>query len=152
MGTTFKIYLPVGDNNRYANDTGSDEEEKDLQGTETVLLVEDNPDVRDMTHRILEKLGYRVYTAESPEIALGILTDQNRNIELLLTDVVMPGMNGRQLYQEALRHHSNLRVLYMSGYTENVIAHRGVLDEGIHYIQKPFTSRDLAFRIREAFR
>lgn len=148
-GTTFKICLPVADK--------AEVEEKkikktasDLHGTETILIVEDNDQVRHMAQAILERQGYTVVTAKDGDQALSILTSIESPVHLLLTDVVMPVMNGRDLYTRAAEIRPDLKVLYMSGYTGDVIAHRGVLEQGIHFIRKPFSVFSLGSKVREA--
>lgn len=119
-------------------------------GRETVLLVEDEPAVLDLGRLMLEALGYRVLTAQSPKEAAGIAHQHAGEVHLLMTDVVMPEMNGRELAEKLTTIYPNLRCLFTSGYTANVIAHRGVLDEGVQVIQKPFSMKDLAAKVREA--
>ena len=148
-GTTFKVYLPIPKDAR----TESEAEKKpitNLNGTENILLVEDNEQVRDLVETVLKRYGYTILAASSGEDALKIMETDSSRLDLLLTDVVMPGLNGRELFEIAVKRHPDIKVLYMSGYTENVIAHRGVLDEGILFIQKPFTAQGLALRVREA--
>jgi two-component system, cell cycle sensor histidine kinase and response regulator CckA len=147
-GTTFKVYLPVSDASGAAVGT-TETSVEDLQGTETVLLVEDNQQVRDLGYQALTVFGYRVLVAQDGEEALDKLSSYRETIHLLLTDVIMPGMNGRELYEKAIEILPELRVLYMSGYTDNVIAHHGVLKEGVQLIQKPFSVVGLATKVRE---
>jgi len=148
-GTTFKIYLPVtretGVEEKFAEKTAA----ADLRGTEIILLVEDNEQVREISQAILEQHGYRVLMAENGNEALEVLEKHEDQVDLLLTDVVMPGMNGRELFTKAAEKDPALKVLYMSGYTDSVIAHRGVLKEGVNFIQKPFTVQTLAAKVRE---
>jgi CheY-like chemotaxis protein len=149
LGTTFKIYLP-----RIEEDTESLKPSavstKSLQGSETILLVEDEEIVRKLACTILQKNGYKVLEAPNGEEALRIVQGQNGNpIHLLVTDVVMPGMSGRQLADRLERLRPEMKVLYISGYTDNAIAHHGVLEKGINYIQKPFTLEGLARKVRE---
>jgi len=147
-GTTFKIYLPVCEASG-VQETTVKKEMTDLTGNETILLAEDNEQVCELAHAILERQGYTVLTAENGKEALAILESHDGPLHLLLTDVVMPEMNGRDLFASAAERHPGLKVLYMSGYTDNVIAHRGVLDEGVAFIQKPFTVQQLATKVRE---
>ena len=105
--------------------------------------------VRSLAQTLLSRQGYRVHPASGGEEALELLA-RHPEVDLLLTDVVMPRMNGRALYAAASQRVPGLRVLFMSGYTENVIAHQGVLDEGIHFLPKPFSAQDLATKVREA--
>nr|WP_320192905.1 PAS domain S-box protein [uncultured Desulfobacter sp.] len=148
MGTTFKIYFPI---------SAEIPEKKDIvqqksspqKGEETILLVEDNEQVRNLGRRILERQGYNVLEAGNGEDALEILSSHEGMVHLLFTDVVMPGMNGKELYARAAQRHPHLKVLYTSGYTDDIIAHRGVLDKGVQMIQKPFTVDGLAAKIRK---
>jgi len=99
--------------------------------------------------RVLENLGYMVLPTNSPEEAIKLVEEHIGNIHLLITDVVMPEMNGRELSEKLQVLYPQLKILFMSGYTANVIAHRGVLDEGISFISKPFSSKEIALKIRE---
>ena len=148
QGTTFKIYLP-----RHMA-TEIDAEERKLQvaarGSETILLVEDEPANLKITTMLLESLGYRVLAARTPGEAIRLCREHAGRIDLLLTDVVMPEMNGRDLAKNSLSFCPGIGVLFMSGYTANVIAHQGVLDPGVHFLQKPFSTQDLGAKIREA--
>jgi two-component system sensor histidine kinase EvgS len=148
-GTTIKIYLP-----RFAGDTKDTETAATAEVPpgkgETILLVEDEAVILKLGKRMLEQLGYRVLAANSPEIALELANNHSGKIDLLITDVVMPGMNGRDLALQLQSIQSELRVLFMSGYTANVIAHHGVLDDGIRFMQKPFSQHTLAVSVREA--
>ena len=117
--------------------------------SETVLVVEDEAAIRQLTNLILQKAGYTVLLAESPVAAERIAGSHPGPIHLLLTDVVMPGMRGPELAERLLRLRPDLRVLYMSGYTDNAIAHHGFLDAGTEFLQKPFTPNGLMKKIRE---
>lgn len=119
-------------------------------GGETVLLVEDERAILQIGRRMLEGLGYRVLAAETPFKAIELASQHPGRIDLLVTDVVMPEMNGRDLAKRLLAMFPGLRRLFMSGYTDDVIAHHGVLEEGVHFLQKPFTARSLAAKVREA--
>jgi|GEM_PF-572603 len=147
-GTTFKIYLPVCEAAPVEETTGK-KEIADLTGTETILLAEDNEQVRELAHAILERQGFTVLVAENGQAALAILERHDGPLHLLLTDVVMPEVNGRDLFAKAAERHPGLKVLYMSGYTDNVIAHRGILDKNVAFIQKPFSVNALAAKVRE---
>ncbi|WP_419663056.1 two component system sensor histidine kinase, hybrid [Desulfosarcina variabilis str. Montpellier] len=147
-GTTFKVYLPVAQ--------GLPDEKivrqkpiRDLKGTETILLAEDNTLVRELAGDILRRQGYHLMVAKNGSEALEMLNAHHGPLDLLLTDVVMPDINGKELFTRLCDQFPDLRVLYMSGYTNDVIAHKGVLDEGIHFIQKPFTVHGLADKVRE---
>ena len=103
-----------------------------------------------MTRTLLEEAGYNVLAAHQPSAALQLAEQHAGKIDLLITDVVMPGMNGRELAQKLMARQPNLRRLFMSGYTADVIAHHGILDPSVHFIQKPFSTSALAAKIREA--
>ena len=120
-----------------------------LKGSETILLAEDNEQVRNITCNIIRRQGYNVLVAETGEEALAAMEDHEGSVHLLLTDVVMPGMNGKELYEKAAEKKQDLKVLFMSGYTDSVIAFRGVLEEGTAFIQKPFTALALASKVRK---
>jgi CheY-like chemotaxis protein len=144
-GTTFKIYFPVTEE---AVARAHAAAKTDVRGSETILLVEDQAEVRALAVTALERCGYRVLSAAGGEEALALAKGFEGTIHLLLTDMVMPGMNGRVLANQ-LAAERPLRVLFMSGYTENAIAHRGILDPGVDYIQKPFTPESLAEKVQE---
>ena len=116
---------------------------------ETVLLVEDQDDVRNLSLRILEREGYVVLSAASGQAALTLATSHDGRIHLLLTDVVMPGLSGREVAEQLAALRPGIRVLFMSGYTDNVIAQRGVLDPGMAFLSKPFTPETLAAKVRD---
>ena len=149
-GTMFKIHLPrVSEAVTSGKPTGDG---KATRGNETVLVVEDQKDVRLLVAKSLNAYGYRVLTTANAEEALACAQAHDGRIYLLLTDVVMPGMDGRELAARMAKLQPEIRVLYMSGYPESVIAHKGVLDPGIDYIQKPFTPDALAARVRVMFK
>src|SRR2546430_1150909 len=116
---------------------------------ETILLVEDESAVRELAQMVLSQRGYRVIEAHTPEEAERLAGNNGAEIHLLLTDVVMPGSSGRELAKRLTGRYPNLRVLYMSGYTYNVIAQDGTLEEGISFLQKPFTPQVLSEKVRE---
>ncbi|MBU8922610.1 MAG: PAS domain S-box protein [Bacteroidales bacterium] len=147
-GSTFKVYLPVSEGEHIEVKT-SKKNLVDVKGSETILLVEDNEQVRNLTHAILKRQGYEVLVAKNGAEALAVQASHGESVHLLLTDVVMPEMNGKELFTGMIEKHPDMKVLYMSGYTENVIANRGVLEEGIAFIQKPFTIQAMAAKIRE---
>jgi len=148
-GTTFKVYLP-----RVKDAVQAPAAEMPAstarKGHETILLVEDEPDVRELTQMVLTERGYRVIEALTPEDAERLAGNNGAEIHLLLTDVVMPGMSGRELAKRLTGRYPHLRVLYMSGYTYNVIAQDGTLEEGISFLQKPFTPQVLTQKVRES--
>jgi len=148
MGATINVYLPISE--KIPTDENSEEiQETAIKSKETILLVEDNDHVRTLAHAILKRLGYDILIAENGPEALKILASNDITVDLLLTDVVMPEMNGKVLFEKAAEICSGLKVIYMSGYTESVIGHRGVLDDGIAFIQKPFTIHSMAAKIRD---
>jgi CheY-like chemotaxis protein len=120
------------------------------RGTETILVVEDNAMVRALLGRLVPGLGYEMLTAQSVDACMALVKAREGAIHLLLTDVVMPGLNGRELYERLRELRPELKVLFMSGYTTDVIANHGVLDEGVHFLPKPFTRSVLSIKIREA--
>jgi len=150
-GTTFKIYLPrVASVGEPAALVATPVEFKKVEpGTETILLVEDEANLRYLARQYLEKQGYKVIEAADGAVAMQIAVAHEAVIHLLLTDVIMPGMNGRELAQRISEIRPNVKILYMSGYTENVIGHNGMLDAGIRLLQKPFNLRDLKSKVRE---
>jgi len=150
-GTTFKIYLPrVAEKAESPAQVAAPAEVAAAEpGTETILLVEDEANLRYLARQFLEKQGYRVIEAADGAVAMQIAVAHDGIIYLLLTDVIMPGMNGRELAQRVSEIRPNTKVLYMSGYTENVIGHNGTLDAGVRLLQKPFTLHDLKNKIRE---
>ena len=149
-GTTFKVYLPRVEeavqipsrSEKPASTTG--------KGHETILLVEDEPALRELTRTVLSDRGYAVIEALTPKDAERLAGNNGVEIQLLLTDVMMPGMSGHELAKRLTGRYPHLRVLYMSGYTYNVIAEGGTLEEGISFLQKPFTPQVLAQKVREA--
>ena len=147
-GTTFKIYLPkYGEESSHTvlNDTNK----TFAVGMETILLVEDEPAILKLGKTIFGKMGYTVLAASTPGEAIRIADEFQGQIQLLVTDVVMPEMNGRDLAEKLLSRYPHLKRLFMSGYTADVIAQHGVLDEGIHFIQKPFSIKDMAAKVRD---
>jgi PAS domain S-box-containing protein len=148
-GTTFTVYLP-----RYRGKTESPPKQVAAQtpvrGRETILLVEDEPAILRMTTILLEHQGYSVLVASSPCEAIRIARERTFGIDLLLTDVVMPEMNGCDLRKALLSIIPSLKCLFMSGYTADIIAHHGVLNTGEHFIQKPFSIKELEAKLRKA--
>jgi CheY-like chemotaxis protein len=151
MGTTCKIYLPIAMEVPDKPDKEKSVKKTKIRpkGDETILLVEDNEQVRHLGRAILKRWGYKVLEAENGEDALDIMAAYNDVIHLLLTDVVMPGMNGKELYEKAVQKNQDLKVLFMSGYTDDIIAHRGVLSDGIQLLEKPFSVNGLAAKVRK---
>ena len=150
LGTTVKMYFPrFGGNDDQLADQSFESLAGDAAG-ETVLVVEDDADLRAHIVEALRTLNYRVIHAADGFAALGFLEQQSIKIELMLTDVVMPGMNGRELSKRALELRPNLKVLFMSGYSRNAVIHQGRVDLDIQLIQKPISLQELTFRIRDA--
>ena len=149
QGTTFKIYLP-----RHRTEAEYLPEKAMEQpaetGHETILLVEDELAILEMATMMLENLGYQVVASRTPTEATRLAREYAGDIHLLVTDVVMPEMNGRDLVKSIRTIYPHLKCLFMSGYTANVISHHGVLDEGVNFIQKPFSKKKLGARVREA--
>ena len=147
-GTTATIYLPVASGGAQA--AAEPRTLEKLGGNETILLVEDEDAVKSLTEKLLVSRGYSVITAEDPRHAIEICGDAARHIDLLLTDVVMPHMDGRELYDRLESMRPGLKVLYMSGYAVDVIARHGVLDKDMTFMSKPFSLTTLASKVREA--
>jgi two-component system, cell cycle sensor histidine kinase and response regulator CckA len=147
-GSTFKVYLPRVEQAVEALPAAKKIDER-RTGTETILLVEDEPHVRELTRTVLSGRGYSVMATETPEDAERVCEKNNSEIHLLLTDVVMPGISGRELAKRLTSRYPKMRVLYMSGYTFNIIAHGGMLEDGVAFLQKPFTPSALADKVRE---
>jgi len=147
-GATFKVYFPRVDGPAQS-DSLVKTETRAKGGSETVLLVEDDDTVRQLAEVILTGQGYRVIGADSPNKAEEIAAKSGQEIDLVLTDFIMPSMSGRELVKKLLAQNAKMRVLYMSGYTDNVIAQGGVLEEGLAFLQKPFTPRALVQKVRE---
>jgi PAS domain S-box-containing protein len=149
QGTTVKVYLP-----RFVGEAAvtllAGKTENAPGHGETVLMVEDEVGILNMGKMMLERLGYKVLTASTTSEALRQVEAHGPEIRLLITDVVMPEMNGRELAERIKILKPGLKCLFMSGYTSNVIAHRGVLDRGVHFLQKPFSLKDLAVKARQA--
>jgi two-component system cell cycle sensor histidine kinase/response regulator CckA len=147
-GTSFEIYLP-----RYVGEVVVEPQKIDtaetLHGSESILLVEDSEPLRKLAQAFLEAAGFRVLSAENGEAALAVAARSGVNFDLLVTDVVMPGMNGRILAEQLLPRLPGMKVLYMSGYTDSFIAGHGVLDSGVHLLHKPFTENVLISKARE---
>ena len=147
-GTTFKIFLPRVERES-TRPSVVPKDTIDLRGSETVLVVEDEPAVRELTRRILESAGYRPIVAANGSEALLECEGHEAKVRLLLTDVVMPKMSGKELAERLEKLSPGLRVLYMSGYTDNAIVHHGMLDAGTHFIAKPFDAASLLKKVRQ---
>ena len=123
--------------------------EPTARGRETILLVEDEPAILSLATAILNRLGYTVVAATTPGAATRLAKEHPDEIQLLLTDVVMPEMNGRELAKNLLLLYPSLKCLFTSGYTADFIAHHGLLEKGVHFIPKPFSREDLAAKVRQ---
>jgi CheY-like chemotaxis protein len=148
-GTTFKVLLPRATEEQDAAITAKPVEQPSSQGKETVLIVEDEPVVRRLTVRALAERGYHVLEAEDGPSALSVAQEHEAELHLLITDVVMPGMNGKELADRLTADRPDLRVLYISGYAEHAVVRQGVLVEGIAFLSKPFDLSELARTVRE---
>jgi CheY-like chemotaxis protein len=146
QGTTFKIYLPAVA--EAEADAGRPAEVRALGGKETVLVVEDQAEVCDYAVTVLKTYGYRVIPAENAGEALLLFERDGEHIDLVLTDVVMPNVSGRELANRLEKLQPGIKVLFMSGYTDDAIVHHGVLNQGSHFIQKPFSPEVLAAKVR----
>jgi signal transduction histidine kinase/CheY-like chemotaxis protein len=149
QGTTVKMYLPRYTGHAADLEEGREDSLGEGQNGETILIVEDDSDLRAYLSELLRGLGYRVVSAPQADAALSILKQHSSRIDLLLTDVVMPGINGRELGKRARQIRPGLRVLYMTGYSRNAVVHHGRLDEGVDLLQKPITQTHLAARVRD---
>ena len=146
-GTGFRLYLPAveGESSGLVERSGT---QHVLGGTETILIAEDEPDLRELTRIFLEGFGYRVLEAGSADEALKIAQSFRERIHLLLTDVIMPGMSGRQLAEKILSSRPETKIVYMTGYTDDMVVQYKVLEPGVQLLQKPFTKVDLAQKVR----
>ena len=145
VGTTFDVFFPREPDGSSGAEPA---ESSPAPGSETILVVEDDPKVREVTVRALRGGGYRVLAAEGAEPAYEIVHRHRGAIQLLVTDVVMPGTGGRNMARRIVELRPGVRVLYVSGYTSDALGHQGVLDEGIEFLPKPFTSAALLARVR----
>ncbi|OEU68702.1 MAG: hypothetical protein BA867_05375 [Desulfobacterales bacterium S5133MH16] len=148
QGTVFKVYLP-----KVKKDVDTEEKEKKpvakLDGSETVLIVEDNNSLRNLAQSALRRYGYKVLDAENGEDALRVCKEYDGQIDLMITDVVMPKMGGREAAKRLRPLYPQMKVIYMSGYTDNAIVHHGVLEPGLNFLEKPFTPETLARKVRK---
>jgi CheY-like chemotaxis protein len=147
-GTTIRIYLPRHTGRVDEADRESTLEIPSSRG-ETILLVEDDGSILELSRRILVSPGYTLLSATTPGEAMALAKGHSGRIHLLITDVVMPEMNGRELSKQLQVLYPDLKILFISGYTANVIAHRGVLEKGVYFLPKPFSKKDLAVKVRQ---
>jgi polar amino acid transport system substrate-binding protein len=147
-GTTFKIYLPLS-----LGEAGGEESppatSAPIGGTETILVAEDDDDVRKLTKDVLEKFGYTVIGAANGEEAVNIFRENEGKIHLLLLDVIMPKKNGKEAYEEIKRIRPAIKALFISGYTANIIHKRGFIEEGLEFILKPVSPTELLRKVRK---
>jgi PAS domain S-box-containing protein len=148
QGTSFNIYLPrhIGKSEQLAKD-GKDG--AITKGKETILICEDEATILKLAKMMLQRIGYNVLAANTPGEAVQLAEDYDGDIQVLMTDVIMPEMNGRDLARRIQQIYPNIKRLFMSGYTADVIAHHGILEEGVHFLQKPFSMKELSARVRE---
>jgi PAS domain S-box-containing protein len=151
QGSIFKIYLPVA-KVKPLEEKKERPKKQDLAGSETILLVEDNQAVRDLALSLLKRHGYTVISAQNGVEALELLQDKKETIDLIVTDVVMSEMNGQELYSIVSKQYPNIKVIYMSGYTDNIITSDNGSEKDRHFIQKPFSVEDFARKIREVLK
>jgi CheY-like chemotaxis protein len=147
-GSSFKLLFPPT-SEAIMKEKSVSPGESAAGGSETVLVVEDDRIVLNLVERILKEKGYNIHSASNGEEALEIAKKVGRGLDILVTDIVMPGMNGRELHRRVMEFCPKAKVLFMSGYTDNVIIHKGFADEGVKFLQKPFTVRELADKVRE---
>ncbi|HEY8945949.1 MAG TPA: response regulator, partial [Polyangiaceae bacterium] len=146
-GTVFRIYLPET-TQRASIPPPPQATARAPGGSETILVVDDEPLVRESTRRMLRSLGYRVFIAQNSEEALKIAAEHLDHIDLVISDVIMPGMNGLELARELGKQRPSVRVLFVSGFTAGVLAERGLLRESVEFLQKPIALDTLAARVR----
>ena len=147
-GTTFKIFWPCAHSDE-DTDEGIFQDDISLEGNETLLIVEDEPEVRHFIQRGLERLGYTIFLASDGKDALELVKREDPQIDLLFTDVIMPQMDGKELSEKLIKIFPDIEILFASGYMDNHIAHQGVLDSGINFIGKPYSVKAVAYQIRK---
>ncbi|MBF0235968.1 MAG: response regulator, partial [Desulfamplus sp.] len=151
QGTTFKIYLPMTQEAVMPEkESESDEQTTDIRGNKTILVVEDEEAILELCEDVLKQFGYKVLSANTPLKAIEIVNHYNAPIDLLLTDVVMPEMNGKELREQIEQLKPDIKVLFMSGYTADVIMNRGILGKDIQFLQKPFLINSLVSKVKDA--
>jgi two-component system, cell cycle sensor histidine kinase and response regulator CckA len=147
-GTTVKVYLPRIEAVASEGDAEDDRATAALRGTETVLVAEDEDGVRELLRKVLQEFGYTVLTARHGRDALLLAGERGEDIDLLITDVVMPEMSGRELAETLQDRRPDLKILFMSGYTDDEVLRRGVGGQDAPFVRKPFTPEDLVRRVR----
>ena len=151
-GTTFRIFLPAIEEKSQHEGKIPKELQEELTFKGSILVVEDNNELRKLATSILKRYGFTVMEAGETKKAIDIAKNKETTIDLLLTDVVMPKMNGRELFNNISKWQPAMEVLYMSGYTDDIISHHGILQEGVHFIQKPFTVQGLIQKIQQVMK
>jgi DNA-binding response OmpR family regulator len=149
QGATFKIYLPVDESDRPVQDHAQPTRREWSRGTETVLLVEDAPMIRRLAQQVMTKAGYTVFEAADGNQAIAQVDAHSGPIDIVVTDLIMPGLSGVDLAQRLTVLRAGARVLYMSGYTDNAIVRNGLLADGAPFLQKPFTPEELLKKLRD---
>ena len=147
-GTSMKIYLPKTEKNS-SDEMSAKPSEELAKGTETILVVEDEPLVRNMIIRSLQKQGYKTLEASHGEEAIATINNCDSGIDLIISDLIMPRMGGKELSEYLANNNPNIKTLFMSGYTDNTIVHHGKLDDGISFIQKPFSPSGILKKVRQ---
>jgi CheY-like chemotaxis protein len=148
VGSTFKLYFPAIEENAITHESDVDDKYT-MNGDETILLVEDETSVRDMAKITLESYGYKVLAANSGHKAINIVENYKDTIHLVVTDVVMPAMSGRELTEYLRHHYKNLKILFMSGYTDDAVVRHGIIEKEHAFLQKPFSPIALVKKVRE---
>lgn len=149
LGSTFRIYLPRVEDSANAVATPAQTAATSAEGSETILLVEDEECVRQLIRETLQSKGYKVLEADRGDTALRMAAAHAGRIDLLISDIVLPGMAGKELGKNLLATHPSTKVLFLSGYTEEAIIHQGMLDSGAAFLQKPFMLQALARKVRD---
>jgi two-component system cell cycle sensor histidine kinase/response regulator CckA len=149
IGTTFKVYLPAAEGRPVADRRGERPSGAAVEGSERILITEDEESLRTLTTRMLEQRGYSVIAAASAEHAIELVEQQPDEIDLLLTDLVMPQMSGRRLADWVRERSPSMRVLFMSGYADEAVTESGALEHGAAFLEKPFSGDDLAQKVRQ---
>lgn len=149
VGTTFRIFLPRAQSSKATYEGKPAEKTEVVDGAGRILLVEDEPAVQKLAIRLLKTFGYSVVSVRSPDEALAAVQSASRPFDLLLTDVILPGMNGKQLADQIRVSTPGIRTLFMSGYTDEAIAHKGLLDPGLHFLSKPFSAVTLSNKVKD---
>jgi CheY-like chemotaxis protein len=148
QGTVFKIYLPLIDAQHVSDQSAEEISIQTIQGTETLLIVEDEESVLEYISESLAEYGYQIMGAINPVEAINIYRKRKSHIDMIISDVIMPQMSGPEMARKLRVDAPELKVLFMSGYTESMIGKHGVLDQELHYIQKPFGPTEIARKIR----